>query len=335
MSRETVSPYRARGLLADPHVQSVLSSSPWRKRAGLARLRALGASGERRILDLPGGVRLAGVYYAAAPARARGALALLLHGWEGSVESSYINHSAAALLEAGVDVFALNFRDHGGTHHLNEGLFHSCRLEEVLDAARAVRALYAPRRFVVAGYSLGGNFALRLALAAGRGELGLDGAFAVCPPVDPSAVLRELETGPAFYHWYFMRKWRGSLKRKRALFPQAHAFEEDILRYDMRGLTRWLVARHGDWGDEERYFEGYAVSGDRLAGLAVPVRILAAADDPVIPVASLRALALPDSATLEISAHGGHCGFILDRRLHGYAERWLENGVTALLDRLQ
>ena len=335
MSRETASPYRARGLLADPHVQSVLSSSPWRKRAGLARLRALGAPGERRILDLPGGVRLAGVHYAAPAARARGALALLLHGWEGSVESSYINHSAAELLAAGVDVFALNFRDHGGTHHLNEGLFHSCRLGEVLDAARAVRTLYAPRRFVVAGYSLGGNFALRLARAAADGGLGLDGAFAVCPPVDPSAVLRELETGPAFYHWYFMRKWRGSLKRKRALFPQAHAFEDDILRYDMRGLTRWLVARHGDWGDEERYFDGYAVSGGRLAGVTVPLRILAAADDPVIPVASLRALALPDGATLEISAHGGHCGFILDRRLHGYAERWLENGVTALLDRLQ
>ena len=327
--------YRVRGLLANPHVQSVLSASPWRRRAGLARLRALGAAGRRQILALPGGVRLAGVQYAADPARARGALALLLHGWEGSVESSYINHSAAELLAAGVDVFALNFRDHGGTHHLNEGLFHSCRLDEVLDAARAVRALYAPRRLVVAGYSLGGNFALRLALAAGRGELALDGAFAVCPPVDPAAVLRELETGPAFYHWYFMRKWRGSLRRKRALFPQAHAFEDDVLRRDMRGLTRWLAARHGDWGDEERYFDGYAVSGTRLAQVGVPVRILAAADDPVIPVASLRALALPASATLEISAHGGHCGFILDRHLRGYAERWLENGVTALLDTLQ
>ena len=335
MSRETASSFRVRGLLADPHVQSVLSSSPWRKRVGVARLCALGAAGNAQVLALPGGVRLAGVHYAAGPERARGALALLLHGWEGSVESSYIHHSVAELLAAGIDVFALNFRDHGGTHHLNEGLFHSCRLDEVLDAARAVRMRYAPRRFMVAGYSLGGNFALRLAQAASGGALVLDGAFAVCPPVDPSAVLRELETGPAFYHWYFMRKWRGSLKRKRALFPHAHAFEDAILRYDMRGLTRWLVARHGDWGDEERYFDGYAVSGDRLAGVTVPLHILAAADDPVIPVASLRALALPDTAMLEISAHGGHCGFILDRRLHGYAERWLENGVTALLDRLQ
>ena len=42
-------------------------------------------------------------------------------------------------------------------------------------------------------------------------------AAAVCPAVDPSAVMRALETGSPLYHWYFMKKWRSSLRKKRAL----------------------------------------------------------------------------------------------------------------------
>lgn len=333
--RFTESTFKAEGLLRNAHVQSVLSSSPWRRRAGASRLAALGAVPRVHVLDLPEGIRLAGLHTAAPAPRADGALALLLHGWEGSAESSYIQHSAAELLAAGVSVFALNFRDHGQTHDLNEGLFHSCRLQEIIDAAKAVHGHYRPGRFAVAGYSLGGNFALRLALAAEAERLPLDAAFAVCPPVDPSAVLRELETGPPFYHWYFMRKWRASLRRKRELFPQAHAFGDDILRRDMRGLTQWLVGQHTDWPDEEAYFGGYSVAGDRLAALRVPTRILAAADDPVIPIASLRGLRLSDAATLEISDHGGHCGFIRDWQLHGFAEHWLKTGLIAALDAVQ
>lgn len=325
------SAYRARGLLQNAHVQSALSSSPWRVRAGLRRLAALGAAAQPMILDLPEQTRLSGLYYAAPAAVRRNALALLLHGWEGSAQSSYINHSAAELLAEGIDVFALNFRDHGQSHGLNEGLFHSNRLQEVVDAARQVHGAFRPAHFFVAGYSLGGNFALRLALSAPAQGLPIDAAFSICPPVDPSAVLRVLETGPAFYHWYFMKKWRGSLRRKRELFPQTHVFGDEVLKRDMRGLTQWLVEQHTGWDNEEDYFAGYAVAGQALAGLRVPTCILAAEDDPVIPIGSLQSLQASDSVRLEISAHGGHCGFIENWRLRGFAERWLTDGVLQAL----
>jgi predicted alpha/beta-fold hydrolase len=330
-----VSTYSAHGLLRNAHVQSVLSSSAWRRQSGLNRLAALGVTAQDRILSLPDGTRLSGLYYAAPADRARNALTLLLHGWEGSAQSSYINHSAAELLAEGIDVFALNFRDHGQSHGLNEGLFHSNRLQEVLDAARQVHQSLRPGHFFVAGYSLGGNFALRLALSGPAQDLPIDAAFSICPPVDPSAVLRILETGPAFYHWYFMKKWRGSLRRKRELFPHVHAFGDDILQRDMRGLTQWLVEQHTEWDNEEDYFAGYAVSGQTLSGLRVPTCILAAEDDPVIPIGSLRTLQASDAVRLEISAHGGHCGFIENWRLRGFAERWLKNGVVQALNAIQ
>lgn len=324
------SAYRPPRWLRNPHVQSVLSSTPLRRAAGLREMQRLGAETTEHIITVEDGVRLQG-FHSRLPGReapARG-LVLLLHGWEGSSESSYMRHTAAQLLARGFEVFRLNFRDHGDTHHLNEGLFHSCRLGEVVQAAAEVSRRFPARPMLAAGYSLGGNFALRLALAAPGAGIPLVHAAAVCPAIDPSAVMRTLETGQPFYHWYFMKKWRRSLTIKRALFPQQHDFDDSILAKDMRSLTHWLVERHTTMGDVEAYFDGYAVAGDRLAGLQVPVSVLAAADDPVIPVDGFPRLALPAHSSLEIADFGGHCGFLEGVHLRGYAERWVADRLAA------
>jgi predicted alpha/beta-fold hydrolase len=318
--------------LRGPHVQSVLSSSPLRRRRGARALAALGAQTEEMILDAGDGVRLQG-FHSILPRTPRG-LVLLLHGWEGSTESGYMLHTAANLLEAGFDVFRLNFRDHGDTHHLNEDLFHSCRLTEVLNAARAIAEHIPVRPYLAAGYSLGGNFALRLALHAPAAGIPLAHAEAVCPVLDPTAGMNALETGMPLYHWYFMRKWRDSLRRKRALFPQRHDFPDATLKQDMRGLTTWMVERYTDLGLLEKYLDGYAVSGDRLAGLQVPVSILTAEDDPVIPVAAFRALQLPSHSRVEIAPFGGHCAFLEGINLQGFAEKWVRARLIEATDAL-
>jgi len=322
--------YKPPRYLRNPHLQSALSSLPMRRRNGLRALARAGAVSSEHIVDAGDGIRLLG-WHSTVPGRAPRGLVLWLHGWEGSSESGYMRHTAARLLADGFDVFRLNFRDHGETHHLNEGLFHSCRLQEVVQAARWVSDRFPSPAFLAAGYSLGGNFALRLALAAPAAGIPLVHAAAVCPAVDPSAVMRTLETGPAFYNWYFMRKWRGSLRKKRALFPQHHDFDDGVLAKDMRGLTHWLVQRHTDMADVEDYFNGYAVAGGRLSNLTVPVSVLAAADDPVIPVDTLHALQLPAHSTLEVADHGGHCGFIEGTDLRGYAERWVSARLLAAI----
>src|SRR4029079_16613353 len=90
-------------------------------------------------------------------------------------------------------------------------------------------------------------------------------AAAVCPAVDPAAVMTALETGPGFYNWYFMRKWRESLRKKRELFPQAAGIDDAVLEKDMRGLTDWLVRQHTDMGGVDNYFDGYTIAERRLA----------------------------------------------------------------------
>jgi predicted alpha/beta-fold hydrolase len=326
-----VGEYRPPRWLRNPHLQSVLSSMPLRRASGLRALQRLGAQTTEHIVEVEDGVRLQG-FHSHVPGKETRGLVLLLHGWEGSSESSYMRHTAAQLLARDFEVFRLNFRDHGDTHHLNEGLFHSCRLSEVVQAAAEVSRRFPARPMLAAGYSLGGNFALRLALAAPEAGIPLVHAAAVCPAIDPSAVMRTLESGLPLYHWYFMKKWRSSLLRKRALFPQHHDFDDSVLARDMRSLTHWLVERHTTMGDVENYFDGYAVAGERLAALQVPVSVLASADDPVIPVAGFPGLKLPAHSRLEIAQFGGHCGFLEGADLRGYAERWVAVRLQAAAD---
>jgi predicted alpha/beta-fold hydrolase len=307
-------------LLANPHLQSVLASSGLRRLLLRRARRAVEGASVEHVLDCGDGARLQGfLTRQAARGSARG-LAVLLHGWEGSARSSYLVGTAARLLADGFDVFRLNFRDHGDTHHLNRDLFHSNRIDEVVGAVRAVRRLFASAPIAVAGFSLGGNFALRVAQ---RAPDALAYALAVCPVVSPAAGLFGLEEGPWFYQEYFLHKWRGSLRRKRELFPDVDWFSAEDLAADLRGLTRALVLRHTRFGSLEDYLDGYSIAGERLGELAVPATILTSADDPVIPVDDFHALRLPPQVELDIAAQGGHCGFIQDWSLRSFTDDYI------------
>ena len=316
--------------LRSGHLQSVLASSPMRGRRGGRLLAATGAVHVSVEVDGGDGVRLQGLH-GHVPGRVAAGLALLLHGWEGSAESSYMRLAAARLVERGFDVFRLNFRDHGDTHHLNPDLFHSNRIDEVVLAACDVARRYPQRPLVAAGYSLGGNFALRLALHAPAAGLALARVAAVCPVLDPALTMLQMERGLPLYLRHFEAKWRRSLQRKRQLFPDTHDFDDATLKLRMRELTRWMVSRHTDFADLDAYFDGYSIAGDRLAALQVPADILMSEDDPVIPLAEFRALALPASARLEVARWGGHCGFLDSAALTGYSERWVAARLATAL----
>ena len=322
--------FRPSWWLRNPHLQSMLASSSLRRRLHGRRARRLEREAETVLLDCGEGVRLTGSHTAQniAP-RARG-LAVLFHGWEGSTRSTYVLQNGARLLEEGWDVFRLNFRDHGGTHALNPGIFHSCRIDEVVGAVQAVQRRFSPRPLALVGFSLGGNFALRVALRAPEAGLELARTIAVCPLVDPHAGLFQLEHSPRMYHDYFMWKWRRSLQAKQRAFSDTELFTRRDLRGTLRSLTEALVLRHTDFGSLRNYLDGYSVAGDRLAGLRVPVTILAAADDPVCPVSDLAGMTLPDCVEVTVTEHGGHCGFIRDRHL----DSWAEDYIAARLSRV-
>lgn len=314
--------------LRNPHLQSVLATSGLRKWHARHVAATLQRDARELILDGGQGVRLQGFLTCQDRLPQPRALVALLHGWEGRIDSNYLLYTGARLLDAGFDVFRLHFRDHGDTHALNPELFHSCRIDEVVHAISDLAARVPHTRLCVAGFSLGGNFALRVALRASKAGIELHHAAAVCPVIDPRAGLEAIESAPWFYQQYFVRKWGRSLRRKQQLFPDRYHFNAADLHTSLRELTRTLVERHTDFENLDAYLDGYSIAGDRLASLSVPVSILTAADDPIIPVADFHHLQLPPDASLQIVPHGGHCGFIGGSDLRSYAEDWITEHLT-------
>ena len=325
----TAADFQPSRLLRNPHVQSLLASSSLRRWLSMRGRDALERDATTHILDCGDGVRLQGFHTRQRAFDAAHGLVVLLHGWEGSARSTYVLNTGARLLNEGFDVFRLNLRDHGDTHHLNRDLFHSCRIEEVVGAVRAVRQQFAQGiPLAIAGFSLGGNFALRVALRAPAAGIALGYAAAVCPVVSPAAGLFGLEAGPWFYQSYFLHKWRGSLRRKQVLFPDVDWFAPAELAGNLRELTRALVLRHTEYVSLDHYLDGYSIAGDILKDLRIPATILTAADDPVIPVDAFRTLELPPQVELDVAAYGGHCGFIRDFSLRSFAEDYIVERVV-------
>jgi len=322
-------PFQPLGLLRNPHAQSIVSGSGPRRWFVKQRARRLRASDRDVVLDAGEGVRLLGHH---APAvRSTGRCVVLLHGWEGSANSNYVLSSAAYLHACGFDVFRLNFRDHGPTHHLNEGIFHSCRLAEVMGALREIRLLFGYSSLSLVGYSLGGNFALRAAARALEERIAIESVVAVCPVLDPLKTLDRLETGFFLYRQYFVAKWHGSLRRKHRAWPDRYSLSELLASRDLADMTERLVLRYTEFPTLEDYLNGYAVTGSVLANLNCPTHVVMAADDPIIPVADIGRLAPSPFLNVRVSAFGGHCGFLenlvgpswVDREIH----RLLEGGV--------
>jgi predicted alpha/beta-fold hydrolase len=315
--------FRPPAALGNRHVQTMLSSGPLRQAIVRRRARGLNRAAQDVLVDAGAGVRLSGRFSAVPRTGTVRGLAVLLHGWEGSSESNYVLETGARLFEDGWDVFRLNLRDHGDSHALNRGLFHSCLIDEVVGAVAQVARQYPQRPLVLAGFSLGGNFALRVALRAPAAGIPLAAVAAVCPVVDPEHSMRAIERYRHVYARYFLMKWRRSLKRKQRLFPDLDLLRPGDGSRDLRDLTRVMTERQTDFGTLENYLDGYSVAGARLTGLGVPTRILTSRDDPVIPVTDFVPLAAIPAIELDIADHGGHCGFIAGWNMRSYCADYL------------
>lgn len=311
--------FQPRGLLRGPHLQTLLASVGPRRADVAERSRRVLSASRDLLLNCGEGVRL--LAHLSAHDDGERDLVVLLHGWEGSAHSQYLLSAAATLFDLGYDVVRLNLRDHGPTHHLNRELFHSCRIDEVVGATAAIALRIPHRRFLFAGYSLGGNFALRVALRAPSRGIRLDAVAAICPVLDPAQTMGHLESGSFIYRRYFIYKWARSLRLKAAAWPGVFDFSKILATPSLASMTRDLVETFTDFPAVEGYLRGYALVGDVLAPLEVPSLIIAANDDPIISIEGLSRLARPKSLEVDAQPFGGHCGFLGSLRGPSWADR--------------
>src|SRR5262249_21778424 len=151
---------------------------------------------------------------------------------------------------AGWNVVRLNQRNCGGTERLSRGLYHSGLTHDPLTVLQLVirRGIKA---VAVAGYSLGGNLALKLA-----GELGDDAPVelkaicAVSPTMDLERCVEALERRSNIaYEWNFVRNLKARMRRKATAFPGMYSLNALSGVWTVRQFDEVYTAPHHGFRD--------------------------------------------------------------------------------------
>lgn len=307
-------------LLRNTHVQSILASTKLRKPKLLKAAKEMLQTSREEILPAGENTRLHCVISEHEPngSSYNRPLVVLIHGWEGSAESSYMLSSAVCLYNNGYDVLRLHLRDHGPSHHLNSELFHGARIDEVVTAIKSINDLFSRESTYLVGFSLGGNFALRVAMRAKSHDLKLTKVIAISPVIEPTNTMRALEKGTFLYRTYFIRKWMKSLKLKHQAFPEKVSIDDVNNSRDLNALTEMLVEQHTEFNNVDDYFHSYVLTGTALSDIDVPTIIITSKDDPIIPINDFDDIKPSPQVTVNIQNYGGHCGFIKDYKLNSW-----------------
>jgi predicted alpha/beta-fold hydrolase len=317
-----VEPYRPPRWLAGGHRMTVFT---WALPRRFPRL----PEPEVRLFDVAPGARVTAKCHWTEP-RAEHAALLLLHGLEGSADAHYMRGLADKALAERLSVVRLNQRDCGGRDDLSVLSYHSGLTADPIAVIRELVDRDRIGRIGVAGYSLGGNLALKLA-----GELGASGCpqlkavAAVSPALDLDACVRAIERRTNWvYHRNFLVPLVRRVRRKAALYPRQ--FDTAGLRgvRTIREFDERYTARLHGFGSAARYY--HEASALRVVGrIRVPTLIITAEDDPIVPAALCAdpAVAGNPSIRVVLTAHGGHCGFYA-RRNGSTGRYWAERAVV-------
>jgi predicted alpha/beta-fold hydrolase len=263
---------------------------------------------------------------------------LLLHGLEGSSLAHYMAGISDKAWAAGWNVVRLNQRNCGRTERLSRGLYHSGLTQDPRAVLEELARQDGLRRFAVAGYSLGGNLALKLA-----GELAttplpeVKAVCAVSPTMDLAVCVNALERRANIpYQFNFVRNLRKGMRRKAAAFPADYSLEPLRRVWTVRQFDEAYTAPHHGFQNAADYY--YRASAVRVIDrVRVPTLVLTAENDPFVPVEPFKAAAVTNHPciTVVITADGGHCAFV-EAPAPGYDGYWAEREVvrfvTAAMD---
>ncbi|MGQ9896624.1 MAG: YheT family hydrolase [Acidobacteriota bacterium] len=304
-------PFIPHPLLVNPHLQTILGSV-WPRHLPLVK-----QTGQPRAFQTCPDTSVTAVcHWQPGRAPADCPTLLLLHGMEGSVESSYMRGIAEKALRAGFHVIRLNTRTCGGTEHLSPHLYNAGLTEDVRAVITALAEQDGVRDIYVVGVSLSGNVVLRLA-----GEYGAQaprqvrGVAAISPAADLAVSTAAIERHSNWlYHRRFVRSLKARLKRKAALFPHLYDAKRLAQIRTIREFDDAYTAVAAGYENAADYY--YRASAVRIAAaIRLPTLIIHAQDDPFIPAAPLHEPAFAENPCIAVllTERGGHVGFLAAR----------------------
>lgn len=257
-------------------------------------------------------------------------LVLVLHGFEGSIQSHYVKGMLHAILQLGWRAVFMNFRGCSGEpNRLSRG-YHSGDTADVSYVTRLLleREPHAP--IAAIGFSLGGNVLLKWLGETGQNNP-LKAAAAISVPFELKKAAARIQYGVSrIYQWHFMRYLRKRLMQKFQVRSSPLPVSQIAKLKTIYDVDNKVTAPLHDFIDANDYYST-ASSRQYLRTIAVPTLIVHAKDDPFMTADAIpEPHELSQHITLEVSEAGGHVGFVSGR----YPWRphyWLEKRVPAFL----
>jgi predicted alpha/beta-fold hydrolase len=165
----------------------------------------------------------------------------------------------------------------------------------------------------VAGYSLGGNLALKLAGEYGSTPPpGLIAVAAVSPIMEISECVHALERREnRLYQWNFVKDLKARIRRKSRFWPGRYDLGHLPTIRTVRDFDDAYTAPHFGFKDAEDYY--HRASSMRIIDrVRVPTLIITAEDDPFVPSRPFRDPRVTQNRAIRVALceHGGHCAFV-------------------------
>jgi predicted alpha/beta-fold hydrolase len=259
--------------------------------------------------------------------------AVLLHGLEGNIESTYFVALLQALHEAGWSAAAMEFRSCSGEMNRARRMYHSGETEDLGFVVRRLIERQPDAQLYVAGYSLGGNVTAKWFGENGDALPGNVCAGAVISaPYDLVTSGRHMDsTVSRLYVLHFLRKLVPKAVEKDRMHPGIIDLERVRRARTFREFDDHATAPLHGFADAHDYYTKVAC-GQFLDHVRRPLLLLSADDDPFNPGHTLpRELAAHHPYLhAEFTRYGGHCGFI--QREQGRTVSWAEDQVVRFFE---
>ncbi len=237
---------------------------------------------------------------------------IILHGLEGSSSTPYVLGLTHKALERGMNVVRMNLRNCGDTLHLTPTLYNAGLSSDLVAVANELMEIDGLKTIFAAGYSLGGNIVLKAASELGKSGRDLfAGICAVSPSLDLAICVEALEQGfNRFYEQRFLIGLKAKIRAKHQFYPSLYDTSKLKLVNSVRRFDDLYTAPDAGYKDAAEYYEK-ASALPIMDQAEIPLLIIAAKDDPIVPFHSFQSPKLQTPyITLITPEHGGHSGFL-------------------------
>jgi len=251
---------------------------------------------------------------------------VVLHGLEGNAQRPYILGLARYFNQNGWDVAALNFR--GCSGEINR-LYKSYNAGASSDLDLVISHIISKNQYnslALNGFSLGGNLMLKYLGEGNKLPTQLKAAVAISAPCDLHGSLKKLqEPKNRIYSGRFVKKLKQQLYLREKHFPKKLQKQQISDCKSLFSIDDLYTSKAHGFENAIDYYQKNSAS-QFIPNISIPTLLINAKNDSFLSTSSSPVTNAENNPNfyLEMPDHGGHVGFLQNKKQTYTEERALE-----------